>query len=95
MRTAVTSLPGADKPICHEVIERHVLCLQELAPGFVPPKPEAAHPPRRQTMVILCCTQQAWGDVDKPFGLLKYQNMGHQHPKGLKAYREDASHGSA
>lgn len=50
LRTAVTSLPAADKPICHEVIKRHGLCLQELAPGFVPPKPEAAHPPRRQTM---------------------------------------------
>lgn len=53
VRTAVTSLPAADKPICHEEIKRHVLCLQELAPGFVPPKPEAAHPPRRQTMTIV------------------------------------------
>lgn len=53
VRTAATSLPAADKPICHEVIKRHVLCLQELAPGFVPPKPEAAHPPRRQTMAIV------------------------------------------
>lgn len=61
MRTAETSLPAADKPICHEVIKRHVLCLQELAPGFVPPEPEAAHPPRRQTMAIVCPAEQPRG----------------------------------
>lgn len=66
LRTAVTSLPAADKPICHEVIKRHVLCLQELAPGFVPPKPEAAHPPRRQTMAIVPC-RAAMGTHFEPF----------------------------
>lgn len=66
VRTAETSLPAADKPICHEVIKRHVLYLQELARGFVPPKPEAAHPPRRQTMAIVCPAEQPWGHTDEP-----------------------------
>lgn len=85
VRTAVTSLPAADKLICHEVIKRHVLCLQELAPGFVPPKPEAAHPPRRQTMAIVCCTEQGWGDADKPFRPPKCQSMDPMTPQRLQS----------
>lgn len=77
VRMVVTSLPAADKTICHEVIKRHVLCLQELSPGFVPPKPEATHPPRRQTTAIVCCAKQGWGDGDKPFWLPKCQSMDH------------------
>ena len=77
MRTAVMSLPAADKPVCHQVIERRVLCLQELAPGFVPPKPEAAHLPRRQTTAMVRCAEQGWGDAGKPFGPPKCQSMDH------------------
>lgn len=53
MRTAVTSLPAADKPICHKVIKRQVFVCRNWLQGFVPPEPEAACPPQRQTKAIV------------------------------------------
>lgn len=49
LRTAVTSLPAADTPICHKVIKRHFFAFRELAPGLVPPGQEPlTHPEGKQ-----------------------------------------------
>lgn len=83
VRTAVTSLPAADKPICHEVIKRHVLCLRELAPGFVPPEPELlTHPEGKQW---------PWGHTGEPLASPEcHQNIEH-HPK-LNTSRGSTQH---